>query len=473
MSLIQMSFSGAIMILAVIVVRAVAINKLPKKVFVLLWEVVLLRLLLPFSIPSMLSAYSFVRRNTSVQDALAELPADTVIYQVAGSQLNMNTGVTEVIQSDAVGISVYAVIWIAGMILCACFFTVSYLRCCFEYRTSLPVCNDFTAKWLKEHQLKRTISIRQSDRISAPLTYGILNPVILMPKKTDWGNIQQMQYILLHEYKHICRFDIVSKLIAVLAVCVHWFNPMVWVMYVLFNRDIELSCDESVVRQFGESSKSSYAKTLITMEEKKSGLTPLCNNFSRNAIEERITAIMKTKRITVLALVISAVVLISVVVLFATSAEKENISDTGNKGIVAEGIDVPDGVLEAAEQLVGQKYADLQDRGYRNWRIESLAYVYTYEEFEGMTLQVYQMNYEFLADKPEEVLLVGGMEMDEEGWFVPEYANSTFLIFKQEGDALSYLTDLTENDCFPGDEVFTDDLKQRMEIEADTGTSSF
>jgi len=92
-------------------------------------------------------------------------------------------------------------------------------------------------------------------------------------------------------------------------------------MYILINRDVELSCDERVVRQFGEKSKSSYARTLITMEEKKSNLTPLCNNFSKNAIEERIKAIMKTRKTTVWALVISAVALVGIVVLFATSAK--------------------------------------------------------------------------------------------------------------------------------------------------------
>lgn len=114
------------------------------------------------------------------------------------------------------------------------------------------------------------------------------------------------------------------KLIAALALCIHWFNPVVWAMYIFLNRDIELSCDESVVRQFGETSKSNYAKTLISMEEKKSGLIPLHNSFSRNAIEERITAIMKTKKMTIGMLIVSIIVIICIVVPFITSAD-----DTG------------------------------------------------------------------------------------------------------------------------------------------------
>ena len=141
--------------------------------------------------------------------------------------------------------------------------------------------------------MKRPILVRQSDRISAPLTYGIFRPVILMPKKMDWKNEKQLQYVLSHEYVHIYRYDTVTKLIVTLALCIHWFNPFVWVMYILFNRDIELACDESVIRQFGEKSKSAYSLMLINMEATKSGLLPFCNNFSKNAIEERITAVMK------------------------------------------------------------------------------------------------------------------------------------------------------------------------------------
>lgn len=321
MNLVQMSLSGAVMTLAIIVVRALAINRLPKKVFVLLWEMVILRLLMPFSIPFMWSVYSFVKRMEPVHDVLSDISTDTVFHQVVENQLNMNIVAAEGIQSEGTGLSIGIIIWIVGMVLCTAFFLVSYLRCRFEFQTSILVHNDFVVNWLDAHRLRRTIQIRQLDRIVAPLTYGIISPVILMPKKTDWSNKQQLQYILSHEYVHICRFDLVVKLIATLALCIHWFNPMVWGMYIFLNRDIELSCDESVVRQFGESAKSNYARALITMEEKKREVTPLYNSFSRNAIEERITAIMKTKKLTIGILVASIIVIICIVVLFITSAD--------------------------------------------------------------------------------------------------------------------------------------------------------
>lgn len=489
MSLIQMSFSGTIMILAAIVVRALAINRLPKKVFVLLWEIILLRLLIPFSIPSALSAYSLVKRSAPIQDTLTQTPVGNMIPQAAEGTLNLNTGAAQALQNNVSGLSVWQVLWIVGVVLCAAFFIVSYLRCYFEFRTSLPVRNEFVTKWLEEHPLKRTVQIRQSDQISAPLTYGIIRPVILVPKKTDWENRQQLQYVLTHEYIHIRHFDMVWKLIAVAALCAHWFNPAVWAMYFFFNRDIELSCDESVMGQFDDNSKTSYAKALITMEEKRSGLTPFYNNFSKSAIEKRIAAIMKTRKRTVWAVIIGAVILVAVVVLFATSAQNKAASNsddgmveegtetvrteeeqTATVGIVAQGINVPDVVLGTAKQYVTERFpggenvavSNINPNDYSNWRIESLAHVYTYDDLLGMTLQVYQMNYQLLAIDPESVFLVGGMTIDDEGWVMTEYANSIYFIFQQNGEELSHLVTLFENDCFPGDETFTIDLKRKL-----------
>ena len=170
-----------------------------------------------------------------------------------------------------------------------------------------------------EHPTKRNVQIRQSDKIAAPLTYGVFLPVILLPKTTDWTDEKKLRYILTHELVHIRCFDTLKKWMLVTALCIHWFNPFVWVMYVLANRDIELSCDETVIRTIGETMKSAYALTLIGMEEKKSKLTPLVNNFSKNAIEERINSIMKLKKASFMGLFLALVLVIGTATIFATS----------------------------------------------------------------------------------------------------------------------------------------------------------
>lgn len=329
MNLMQMSFSGAVMILAVFVIRAGLIHRLPKKLFILLWEAALLRLLLPFSVPSPLSVYTLACGGLSggnaakpLSPALYLIPQTTVVRTDAGAvgaQI-LQSGISEGAAHGEV--SVYFLIWLLGALACAAFFAVSYLRCYREFRTSLPLHNEAAAGWLKKHPLRREVRLRQSDRVSTPLTYGILRPVILLPTGMDWENEKQMEYILLHEHIHIRHFDAVKKMIMVSALCVHWFNPFVWMMYLLFNRDMELACDEGVVRHSGAQSRRAYADTLIRMEEKRSMALPFCNNFSQNAVRERIRAIMKTKKITIGIIVLCAVIFTAVMILFATSADR-------------------------------------------------------------------------------------------------------------------------------------------------------
>lgn len=319
MSLLQMSFLGTVIILLIVVLRAVLINRLPKKTFLILWWIALIRLLVPFSIKSVTSIYSLLQSIYSDINPVRTAQTTTFL-PIHGNMPEIANGLSETMVQRTESISILSVIWLAGLLLCFGFFAVSYIKCYREFRFSLPVENDILEAWKEKHPLKRSLSIRQTETIAAPLSYGVIRPVILMPKNTEWKNIYQLRYVLEHEYVHIRRLDMLTKLIMIAAVCIHWFNPLVWVMYILFNRDLELSCDETVVRRFGMDIKSVYATALISMEEKKSGLTPLCNSFSKNAIEERIRAIMKIKKTSKFAVIISAVLVICVTGGFATSA---------------------------------------------------------------------------------------------------------------------------------------------------------
>lgn len=219
MSLIQMSVSGAVMILVITAVRAISINRLPKKTFAVLWGLVLVRLLVPFSLPSPFSVYSLAGHSGAGQIGTSPianvLPVDPVS---AGTAAAHNTAVSA-------GISVWGWTWGIGLVLCILYFTAACIRCRRKFMVSEPVENDFTIQWLTEYQLRRPVSIRQSGKITAPLTYGILHPVILMPAETDWTETMRMQYVLAHEYVHIRRFDAVTKLLLTAALCLHWCNP--------------------------------------------------------------------------------------------------------------------------------------------------------------------------------------------------------------------------------------------------------
>lgn len=290
------------MIAVIVIVRAVAVNKLPKQVFLVLWAVAGLRLVLPFAIPSPASVYT----------AAGQLG---VTVRRPGLLLSQTTPGTA-----PAAVPVWLMVWGAVAVLCALFFLVTHLRSRRSYAASLPVENAFIAAWLERHRLRRPVRMRYSDQITAPLTYGFLWPVILLPKEMDWTDEGRLAFILTHEMAHIRRFDALWKWVLAAMLCLHWFNPLVWVMYVLASRDLELSCDSAVVKQYGKDARAAYALTLVGLEEKRAHFTPLASSFAKNALEERIIAIMKTKRATIAGIAVALVLVAVVITVFATSA---------------------------------------------------------------------------------------------------------------------------------------------------------
>lgn len=331
MQIIQMSLSGAVFILAVILVRAVTITRLPKKTFLILWGLALVQLLIPFRIPSAFSVYSRIPeyvlsidenadvRQQSGQGESSDGKQTEYEKQLSPFYMEDSGSASDQQQFFVLNMDLLRAVWAVGCGLCLLFFAAVYIRCRVHFLTSVSVKCEFADLWLQKHCKSRSVRIRRSGFVNSPLTYGLLHPVILMPETTDWTNTKQLSYILMHEWIHIRRFDMVTKFMLIAALAIHWFNPLVWVMYILCNRDLELSCDETVIRMFGEAQRSEYARLLIHMQENSSKMTPLCNNFHTNAMQERITAIMKYRKKTIKTGITAAVLICILAGVFATS----------------------------------------------------------------------------------------------------------------------------------------------------------
>lgn len=349
MSILEMSFYGGVMILAVVVLRALTVHRLPKRTFVVLWLLTLTRLLLPFTIPSPASVYTLAGEHNHALPIQIPTPRPAVTAPAFGQGTIPVTGngalpavtapagqvtpvtvpaVTAPAPAPTPTVPVWTLVWLGGLAVCALFFLFVYVKNQREFRMSLPVENAFLTAWLEGHPLGRRVRVRQYDRITAPLTYGLVRPVILLPADTDWDNGEELSYVLEHEFIHIKRWDGLTKLLLAAAVCVHWFNPLVWIMFFLANRDLELSCDEGVLRRFGTGRRGDYARTLIGMEETRAGLTPIYNHFSKSAIEERVVAIMKTKKLSLAAVIAAVALVAAVAVMFATSPREEAVDTT-------------------------------------------------------------------------------------------------------------------------------------------------
>ena len=317
MSLFQMSVAGGALILCIVVVRALSIHRLPKTTFLVLWMIAALRLLLPLSIPLPFNIHIGL---DVFSDVVQELPSGNIGSSLLGDNLpSYDTGAS-VPSSAIVHISTLEILWLVGVLLLALYFFISYFRSMRKFRMSIPDNTPYIQNWLTAHQISRPLAVRSSDVISSPLTYGILHPVILLPKNLDRNDQAALKYVLTHEYVHIRRFDAITKILFAAVLCIHWFNPLAWVMYVLANRDMELSCDAWVIRMMGAKNRSSYALMLIKMEERRSEMSALCSYFGKLAISERIEAIMKFRKTSIWACALALVLVVGATTVFAASS---------------------------------------------------------------------------------------------------------------------------------------------------------
>ena len=330
-----MSLSAGLLALAVIAVRAAALNRLPKNVFLLLWGIVLFRLLIPVSIPSPFGAFpgiesltgENIRWNTKNIFAPTTPPVEGIAeikYETENPPPSYETASdlyrpTE--RDTPWRITPAAAVWLAGTLAAALFFAAAYYRNHRALRYALKVGDNAAYDaWRALNRVKRPIPLLRSDRITTPVAVGTVRPRIILPQAMDADDQPLMRYVLTHEYAHITRGDAFWKLLLTAALCIHWFNPLVWVMFALVNRDLELACDETVIRRLGAEDRTGYAYSLIGMAEQRRRFTPLYSGYSKSAAEERIVSIMKYKKHSAKTFVAAGFCVAAAFLLFTASA---------------------------------------------------------------------------------------------------------------------------------------------------------
>lgn len=172
---------------------------------------------------------------------------------------------------------------------------------------------------LDRFRFSRDPRICASSSRRAPLTFGVFRPTVLLPEDLPVGDAQ-FQLVLAHELAHIRRKDCLRKLLLTVCLCLYWWNPLVWMMVWLANRDMELACDEAVLRALGSDCRKAYALTLLDMAQRKPKSAPLCSGFARSSAEERIRAILSFKRIPAWVGICVAILFVLTASVFTTQA---------------------------------------------------------------------------------------------------------------------------------------------------------
>ena len=360
-TLLEMSLAGGCIILVIIVLRALLLHRLPKTLFFWLWMVALARLLLPVFPASPLSVFArweapaapvlemaMVPEQESTQvtppasaSAVGDMtqaapPAVQKTAQSVPSSTPQSASVATLQSAPVARATVFTGVWLGVSALLLLFLGLTYARGLRRFRTSRPIDHPCIRAWLQRHALRRPLAVRLCAAIDTPMTYGVLRPVILLPPGMELTNTQALLCVLDHELSHIRHFDAIWKLLIAVAACLHWFNPLVWAMAILANRDIELCCDARVLHRHRREDRRAYASALLRMEEARAHALPLTSAFSRNAMEERIGAIMNRKKISLLAIALVLLVAAAALVAFSAAPEERAVSEAGTQGTQAD-----------------------------------------------------------------------------------------------------------------------------------------
>lgn len=281
MNLLQMSLSASVLILMVMAFRKFFSDRIPRTVFPLLWLLVWWKLMIP--VPAGFPMPAAHQLSEKMPDITTALPLSAGTWQTAGAGPDF-------------GWNLLKILWLCGAVAVSLYIAYLHAASMKKYRTTIPLKeSSWIPMWLEQKRSFRRITVRVSDEIDSPLTYGIFFPVILLPKQTDWEDKESMKLILEHEAAHIRHLDALKKMCLTVSCVCHWFNPLVWLMAALACRDMELACDEAVVRAVGGENRKLYADLLVELEAKRAGIDLLTSGLGQSLIRERIFHIMKKK----------------------------------------------------------------------------------------------------------------------------------------------------------------------------------
>ena len=309
LKIINMSISASWLVLAVLILRFV-LKKAPKWINVLLWGIVAIRLICPFSFESTLSLIP------SAETIPLNIGMDTTPTINSGISA-INNAVNPIIsQSNTpmagasvnplqITIGIYEYIWIFGMIALALYTAISYWRLHRKVDTAV----------------RYKDNIFQSENVSSPFVFGIIKPRIYLPFKM---NGQDLEHVVAHEHAHIRRKDHWWKPLGFLLLTIHWFNPLMWLAYVLLCRDIELACDEKVIKELGNEQSGDYTQALVacSVNRRMIGACPLA--FGEVSVKERVKSVMNYKKPAFWVIIISVIVCVGVAVCFLTNPKQDS-----------------------------------------------------------------------------------------------------------------------------------------------------
>ena len=309
LKIVNMSISASWLVVAVLILRLV-LKKAPKWINVLLWGIVAVRLICPLSFES---ALSLIPSSETIPLDIEMAVKPTIDSGVPA----INSVVNPVLSSFAppqhvltsanplqIWIPILNIIWLIGVGSLLLYTAVSYWRLCRKVDTAV----------------RYKDNIFQSENVSSPFVLGIIKPRIYLPFNM---NGQVLEHVVAHEQAHICRKDHWWKPLGFLLLTIYWFNPLMWLAYVLLCRDIELACDEKVIKKLGNEQRADYTQALVACSVNRRMIAACPLAFGEVGVKERVKSVMNYKKPAFWVIIIAVIVCVGVAVCFLTNPKQD------------------------------------------------------------------------------------------------------------------------------------------------------
>lgn len=429
---LNMSIAAGWLILAVIALRLL-LRRAPKRFRLLLWAVVGLRLALPWSIES---ALSLIPSAQTLPEGIMLERAPVLDTGISALNGAINPGFTAAFTPE-LGVSanplqvllpIAAAFWMLGAAAMLLWALVSWLRLRKRVREAVR---------LEENVYEC--------EIASPFVLGLFRPRIYLPFSLENG---ERELVLAHERAHITAGDHIIKPLGWLLLAAHWYNPLVWLAYALFCRDIELACDERVVHSLSLSDRADYSQALLDLSRPRGGVRACPLAFGESSVKGRVKSVLSYKKPAFWLVLLAVVVCVGAAVCFLTDPKEEaEPVDDGDGGVVISARleeNFPAQVLDYAFACTEEMAEELSYLGLKSAELTDLSCYAEVEAPEGGTLLLFRLGARFELAEPESVAPAGGMVI-EDGWLTrPDSGGDRFMLLLRDGDDWRFIGLVTE-----------------------------
>lgn len=429
---LNMSIAAGWLILAVIALRLL-LRRAPKRFRLLLWAVVGLRMALPWSIES---ALSLIPSAQTLPEGIMLERAPVLDTGISALNGAINPGFTAAFTPELgasanplqVLLPIAAALWMLGAAAMLLWALVSWLRLRKRVREAVRLeGNDYECE------------------IASPFVLGLFRPRIYLPFGLENG---ERELVLAHERAHITAGDHIIKPLGWLLLAAHWYNPLVWLAYALFCRDIELACDERVVRGLSLSDRADYSQALLDLSRPRGGVRACPLAFGESSVKGRVKSVLSYKKPAFWLVLLAVVVCVGAAVCFLTDPKEEaEPVDDGDGGVVISARleeNFPAQVLDYAFACTEEMAEELSYLGLKSAELTDLSCYAEVEAPEGGTLLLFRLGARFELAEPESVAPAGGMVI-EDGWLTrPDSGGDRFMLLLRDGDDWRFIGLVTE-----------------------------